>query len=46
MIPYLQRQPIPARAALTIASTAQDSANSDLDFSITIILQSAEEPEA
>lgn len=46
MFADLQRQPIVASAALTIASTTQDSANSDLDFSVTIILQSAEEPEA
>lgn len=46
MFAELQRQPIVASAALTIASTAQDSSASDLDFSITIILQPAEEAES
>lgn len=45
MFADLQRQPIVASAVLTIASTAKDSTEA-LDFSITIILQPAEEAES
>ena len=41
MFEKLQKQPIVAGAVLNLASTAKDAAQ--LDFSITILLQSAEE---
>lgn len=47
MFAKLQEQPIVSSAVLNIAATADKSADaSDLDFSITIILQSAEEEAA
>lgn len=47
MFAKLQEQPIVSSAVLNIAATADKSADAnDLDFSITIILQSAEEEAA
>ena len=47
MFAKLQEQPIVSSAVLNIAATAEKSSDaSDLDFSITIILQSAEEEAA
>lgn len=47
MFAKLQEQPIVSSAVLNIAATADKSSDaSDLDFSITIILQSAEEEAA